>query len=92
MDADGVGGAGLGVGSAALHEGGAGELGAARRRLALLAFAAFSFAVGAWRYAHMGRSLAEAKIAQVKSWLVLAATLFLFIAALIAVGSALLLW
>ena len=60
--------------------------------LALLAFAALSFAVGAWRYVHMGRSLAEAKIAQVKSWLVLAATLFLFIAALIAVGSALLLW
>lgn len=60
--------------------------------LALLAFAAFSFAVGAWRYVHMGRSLAESKIAQVQAWLVLAATLLLLATALIAIGSALLLW
>jgi hypothetical protein len=60
--------------------------------LALLAFAAFSFAVGAWRYVHMGRSLAESKIAQMQSWLVLPATLLLLAAALIAIGSALLLW
>ena len=60
--------------------------------LALLAFAAFSFAVGAWRYVHMGRSLAESKIAQVQAWLVLAATLLLFATVLIAIGSALLLW
>src|SRR5512132_1336567 len=60
--------------------------------LALLAFAGFSFAVGAWRYVHMGRSLAESKIAQVKSWLVVAATLLLLATALIAIGSALLLW
>jgi hypothetical protein len=51
-----------------------------------------SFVVGAWRYVHMGRSLAESKIAQVQAWLVLAATLLLFATALIAIGSALLLW
>ena len=60
--------------------------------LALLAFAAFSFAVGAWRYVHMGRSLAESKIAQVQSWLVLGTTVLLLAAALIAIGSTLLLW
>jgi putative membrane protein len=60
--------------------------------LALLAFATFSFAVGVWRYVHMGRSLAESTIAQVKSWLVVAATLLLLATALIAIGSALPLW
>src|SRR5512134_3922510 len=38
--------------------------------LALFAFAAFSFGTGAWRYVHMGRSLEEAEMPQIKAWLV----------------------
>ena len=56
--------------------------------LALFAFAAFSFGAGAWRYVHMGRSLAE--ISQIKAWLVVAATLLLLACSLVAAGSALL--
>jgi putative membrane protein len=59
--------------------------------LALFVFAAFSFGAGTWRYVHMGRSLAEAKIAQIRTWLVVAATLLLLACALIAGGSMLLL-
>ena len=56
--------------------------------LALFVFAAFSFGAGAWRYVHMGRSLAESKIAQIKAWLVVAATLLLLACSLIVAGSA----
>jgi putative membrane protein len=56
--------------------------------LALFVFAAFSFGAGAWRYVHMGRSLAESKIAQIKAWLVVTATLLLLACSLIAAGSA----
>lgn len=58
--------------------------------LALFAFAAFSFGAGAWRYVHMGRSLAEAEISQIKAWLVVTATLLLVACSLVAAGSALL--
>jgi putative membrane protein len=58
--------------------------------LALFVFAAFSFGAGAWRYVHMGHSLAEAEIPQIRAWLVVTATLLLLACSLIAGGSALL--
>ena len=90
MDANRTYGVGLGTGGAALHEGGTGQLGVLAVAFALFAFAAFSFGAGAWRYVHMGRSLAEAEISQIKAWLVVAATLLLLACSLVAAGSALL--
>ena len=54
----------------------------------LLAFAVFSFAAGAWRYMHMGKSLAEAEIPQIRPWLVGIASALLLAGALIALGTA----
>lgn len=60
--------------------------------LALFGFAAFSFGTGAWRYVHVGRSLGGAQIAQLKAWLVIAATVLLLACSAIAAGSALTFW